>query len=215
MKFKSILVLLFLPALLSAQGKYIKSENNGVCLSGGYVKDDFSGAFNLKLGYSFHGFTDIGLAYSRISLDDASSLVGNFYGLNLNLHLFKQRPALPISFLVSTSYSLGGYSSEFLEHNNPEIQASAFSFGGTIYGVLSQGHQIEIMPELGLGYTMASAQIVNSNASVDKSAASMYMSISLIFFESDRNLFVVTPGITGAEGNIAYWIEVNIVRILD
>ena len=193
MKFKSTFIVLFLPTLLSAQGKYLKSETNGVCFSGGYAKDDLSGALNFELGYSLHGFTDIGLAYSRVALDDASSLIGNFYGLNLNLHLIKQSPAVPVSFLISTSYSLGGYSSNFLEENNSEIEVSAFSFGGTFYGVLSKGHQIEMMPELGLSYTMASAEIVNSDASVDKSGASMYMSISLIFFESDTKSLCSYP----------------------
>jgi hypothetical protein len=102
------------------------------------------------LGIASNGIVDIGFNYQRSKSDEQDDLIANFYGASLTIHFLKLSEKTAVSFSLSGSYLLGGYSSDYLDRYNIKMGGTILGLGGNIAWVMNKGANTEIMPPIGI-----------------------------------------------------------------
>ncbi len=207
-------ITILIPSLLNAQGQYLEKGISGIDISGEYALNNDLNSFTIGLGYSFNGIFDIGFDYSNASLDNDDKLYINFYGPCLRFHVLKQSKVVPISFSFSASYLFGSYSGDYLKHNNLELSCTTFGTSGIVYGTISKGSLIEVMPEIGISYYKSNTklEILNGESIDDDSwTTTLKIGVSLICKINTQNSIIIIPGISIDENNTTALIGLNFI----
>ncbi|HEX9654656.1 MAG TPA: hypothetical protein VGA99_13185 [bacterium] len=157
-------VLISLPAFLSAQGEYLTKGHSGLGVQAGLFHAGDIDGFAAEAGFSFLGFVDFGLGFARgseeVRSDEAggaevtgADLTAIAFGPAVALHLYRPSNQNAFSVAVLMSYARTKVSLEWDGGSEPVGTSDGFSFEGVLYNTHGLSEKVDIVTSLRLSHS--------------------------------------------------------------
>jgi hypothetical protein len=215
---RTILLVVFCSTgqLLFGQSEFLPSGQSGIQASAGFLSNSEASGFYGGLGYSFSGNFDIGFSVGRYGYDNS------FYDENLsaialspyfNFLPVKQSGQIPVSISLGAAFERSTFSSDILDLADLDMTGDYFSFGSSLFTNITVSEAMIIQPGLGVTYITGVTKLKNPNESISETNNATLFSLrtSLIFNNSERNSFVMSPSVSFSEDLTSFGLSLSYI----
>ena len=216
--FISCAVLALSAASAHAQGEFVTRGAPGFLLGGDMAAVDGQSTYAAKIGYSFKGTVDVGMAYNWIE-SEADTLGWNINGRSLEpslaLHIIKQGTSFPLSLSALGSFAFQGLDPDADSGQDAEIDGRAWSIGGTLHSVFAIADFVGLRPYTSIVYINRTHDYTfsgdESTLTIESDDTRFTFGLQMIVMPTARSVMFAGPKLSYMGGDRFFGVTAGVV----